>query len=209
MLGAIRDKWAALGYEQSYLAYPTTDEFDCSGGRCSTFQNGTILKSTTDGTVQDQPEMLTYDTDITFSDSTPVGGHGTLALYSDGTVHFSGHMHDSGFPSYQYSVVMGTYACIKCDGSDTDVYEAPNQGSMAGTIDSGSRDDFWDKAAVRDEVRQHWSEIRSGASSMGYFWKVNTSSDWLALLNSVAAEVAKIYKLFEGSGGSGGSGSGG
>lgn len=44
---------------------------------------------------------------------------------------------------------------------------------------------------------------------MGYFWKVNTSSDWLALLNSVAAEVAKIYKLFEGSGGSGGSGSGG
>ena len=102
---------------------------------------------------------------------------------------------------------MGTYGCIKCDGTDTDTFEAPNQGSMAGTLDKGSRDDFWDKSATRDEVRQHWSEIRSGANSMGWYWKVNSNSDWVALLNSVAAEVAKIYKLFEGSGS--GSSSGG
>jgi len=42
---------------------------------------------------------------------------------------------------------------------------------------------------------------------MGYFWKVSSNSDWLTLVNSVAAEAAKIYKLFEGSGS--GSSSGG
>lgn len=41
--GAIRDKWAALGWERSYLGYPTTDETDFSeGGKASAFQNGGI-----------------------------------------------------------------------------------------------------------------------------------------------------------------------
>jgi hypothetical protein len=41
--GAIRDKWAALGWEQSYLGYPTRGEEDFSeAGRASSFQHGEI-----------------------------------------------------------------------------------------------------------------------------------------------------------------------
>lgn len=41
--GAIRDKWASLGYERSSLGYPTSDEQDFSeGGRVSTFQHQAI-----------------------------------------------------------------------------------------------------------------------------------------------------------------------
>jgi hypothetical protein len=40
--GSIRDKWQALGWEKSYLGYPTTDEIDFEGGRASGFQNGDI-----------------------------------------------------------------------------------------------------------------------------------------------------------------------
>ena len=41
--GAIRDKWASLGYERSSLGYPTSDEQDFSeGGRVSTFEHKAI-----------------------------------------------------------------------------------------------------------------------------------------------------------------------
>lgn len=41
--GDIRKKWAELGYERSYLGYPTTDEIDFpDNGRVNGFQNGDI-----------------------------------------------------------------------------------------------------------------------------------------------------------------------
>lgn len=41
--GAIRARWEQLGWERSYLGYPTSDEGDFpEGGRASTFQNGGI-----------------------------------------------------------------------------------------------------------------------------------------------------------------------
>jgi LGFP repeat len=41
--GAIRDQWSSLGWERSYLGYPTSDEVDFpEGGRVNTFQSGGI-----------------------------------------------------------------------------------------------------------------------------------------------------------------------
>lgn len=41
--GAIHERWASLGWERSYLGYPTTDEVDFpDGGRSNGFQNGGI-----------------------------------------------------------------------------------------------------------------------------------------------------------------------
>jgi C1A family cysteine protease len=43
--GAIRDKWAAMGWERSSLGYPTSDElpWGTGGGRISHFQHGSIV----------------------------------------------------------------------------------------------------------------------------------------------------------------------
>jgi hypothetical protein len=44
--GAIRDKWAELGWETGFLGYPVTDEQDWGGaphGRTNEFQGGTIV----------------------------------------------------------------------------------------------------------------------------------------------------------------------
>lgn len=41
--GLIRHKWSALGWEQSFLGYPKTDEKETPGGRYSSFQRGVIL----------------------------------------------------------------------------------------------------------------------------------------------------------------------
>lgn len=40
--GAIRDRWASLGWERSRLGYPTSNEYDVPGGRRSDFQGGSI-----------------------------------------------------------------------------------------------------------------------------------------------------------------------
>jgi glucose/arabinose dehydrogenase len=40
--GAIRQRWSALGWERSYLGYPTSGEFGADGGRRNNFQYGYI-----------------------------------------------------------------------------------------------------------------------------------------------------------------------
>jgi GH25 family lysozyme M1 (1,4-beta-N-acetylmuramidase) len=50
--GAIRQKWAALGWETSGLRYPTSDEFGVTGGRRNNFQHGTITWFSANSTTQ-------------------------------------------------------------------------------------------------------------------------------------------------------------
>jgi uncharacterized protein with LGFP repeats len=40
--GAIRDRWASMGWETSFLRYPITDERPDGHGRFSQFQGGSI-----------------------------------------------------------------------------------------------------------------------------------------------------------------------
>uniref|UniRef100_UPI003FA57756 LGFP repeat-containing protein n=1 Tax=Kineococcus sp. G2 TaxID=3127484 RepID=UPI003FA57756 len=51
---AIRDRWASLGWENSYLGFPTSDEYEVPGGRRSDFSGGSITwnRSTGQTTVQ-------------------------------------------------------------------------------------------------------------------------------------------------------------
>lgn len=50
--GAIRDKWASLGWEYSALGYVTSDEYAVSVGRRNTFQHGGITYNITTGATQ-------------------------------------------------------------------------------------------------------------------------------------------------------------
>ncbi len=43
--GAIRAKWASMGWERSCLGYPVSDEFAIPGGRQSNFQHGVMTYS--------------------------------------------------------------------------------------------------------------------------------------------------------------------
>jgi glucose/arabinose dehydrogenase len=52
--GAIRARWAALGWERSYLGYPTGGEFAIPGGRRSNFERGYITWNATTGQVVDR-----------------------------------------------------------------------------------------------------------------------------------------------------------
>lgn len=52
--GAIRTRWAALGWERSYLGYPTSGEFAISGGRRTNFERGYITWNARTGQVIDR-----------------------------------------------------------------------------------------------------------------------------------------------------------
>jgi len=52
--GAIMSKWASLGWERSYLGYPTSDEYTIPGGRRSDFQHGYITWNAATGAVIDR-----------------------------------------------------------------------------------------------------------------------------------------------------------
>ena len=58
MQGAIRQQWAALGWERGPLGYPTTDEHDIPGGRASNFQGGEIQWTQTGGPVVSKSQRL-------------------------------------------------------------------------------------------------------------------------------------------------------
>jgi uncharacterized protein with LGFP repeats len=53
--GAIKVRWASLGYEHSYLGYPTSDEYAIPGGRRNDFQNGYVTWNAATGAVTDKP----------------------------------------------------------------------------------------------------------------------------------------------------------
>lgn len=52
--GSIRERWAALGWERSYLGYPTSDEFAVPGGRRTNFERGYIVWTAATGQVADR-----------------------------------------------------------------------------------------------------------------------------------------------------------
>jgi len=49
--GAIRDRWASMGWERSSLGYPVSDEYAVPGGRRSNFQHGSITYRFSDGAI--------------------------------------------------------------------------------------------------------------------------------------------------------------
>ncbi|UMP01670.1 PQQ-dependent sugar dehydrogenase [Amycolatopsis sp. EV170708-02-1] len=52
--GAIRNRWRQLGWETSYLGFPTSGEYDIPGGKRSDFQNGYIVFTAATGAVLDR-----------------------------------------------------------------------------------------------------------------------------------------------------------
>jgi LGFP repeat len=184
--GAIRDKWAAMGWERSFLGYPTSDELADPGGRVSHFQHGDITWSTGKGAVV-SPETQHFHSDVTTQDWAPLGGTIDVVMNILGNYTFTGHMHDSGFPNIDYTlgVIIMTPSGIGFSLSHT--------GHLDGTITifSRHRDDDWTDTNVNPEFQKNWDQIRQGR----LFWRLvandTLSKGVLGLLQQIAEDAAK------------------
>lgn len=110
--GAIRDKWASLGWGQGFLGYPTTDELVTPDerGRYNHFERGSIYWTAetgahvVNGAIRDKWGELGWEwgaLGYPVSDPQPTAGGGDAQNFQGGSIIF-----DS--VSQQYKVVYGT-----------------------------------------------------------------------------------------------------
>ena len=203
--GDILGKWSALGYEKSQLGYPTSDEGDLAGtpgGRVNSFQNGQMLWTAAQGPWVQLSQLDLIFSPIVFDNGVPVGGYAQLLIKHDGSYAFSGHLHDSGATAYTTAVV---YA-VK--DAKNQVYTFSHTGNVAGTFESGSRDDNWSVTGVNAAIGADWANFSGGAAWVA---KAQADFNWGALgsavmsaIGAVATVVSVVGKALGGGGGNGG-----
>jgi hypothetical protein len=124
--------------------------------------------------------------DINFEDA-PVGGQASLSLWPDGRYQFSGHMHDSGAPSYDYSVVW------VIAGSQGTAFVFKRSGHLHGVL-PGSRDDDWGDSETNQAIADAWAEL-----SAAYRWNLsaNVNADIGELVDAATKTVGAVTKVVE------------
>ncbi|MBA3441951.1 MAG: hypothetical protein H0T92_18990, partial [Pyrinomonadaceae bacterium] len=158
--GAIRDRWAALGWERSYLGYPVTDEMNWTDpetqkpGRISHFQRGAIGWTAEDQKVTEFPERIILRSGHIGVSS--VGGWVELVLSSAGTFNYRGHLHNSGFVGLYCTVG----SAVKIKGT-TQALTVAKEVSTGGTASIDGRDEDWDDSGYEHLIRVHWETLRT------------------------------------------------
>ena len=121
---------------------------------------------------------------ITFSGGVPVGGSAQLSLWSDGSYVFEGSFHDSGFPSYNDTLVI-----VVKDVLTNTAYTFSHSGHMAGTVESGSRDDSWNVGSRSIELQKAWNNFASGST---WHWAAGANADFNSILDKALSAVGTV-----------------
>ncbi|TMR20564.1 hypothetical protein ETD86_18655 [Nonomuraea turkmeniaca] len=98
---------------------------------------------------------ITINRDVRFGGGIPVGGRTSLTLHADGTYTWSGHLRDSGAPSYNISSV-----CVVRFSSGT-AYAFKSSGRLHGTFEPGSRNHDWNKSGRIATLPAAWRASQS------------------------------------------------
>lgn len=108
----------------------------------------------------DVPSVLDFNfSPIVFGSGVAAGGNAHLTIRQDGTFTFSGHFHDSG------SLEFNTALAWAVKDAQNQVYTFQHAGHIAGTFESGSRDDNWTIDSRNDQIAENWASL--GASAIG------------------------------------------
>ena len=135
--GAIRERWAYRGWENSNLGYPVGAEEDWpdrARGRQQRFQNGRVVWTPDDGALFDP---MVFSAPIRSGGLAALGGWMSLTIDLAGNVQWKGHAHDSGADGYKFNVS----AVLQTPGGVA--VAVAHRGAVGGTFTSGSRDHDW------------------------------------------------------------------
>jgi hypothetical protein len=184
--GAIRDKWASLGWEKSELGYPVTDEQATpdGAGRINHFEHGEIIWTAAQGAVV-VPTVRTWGPEsVTFSDGTALGGPITVVMNNKGDWTFSGHMHDSGFDSYDFTIAV---AVMTPSGiAYTLSHTGHTQGTSANPF-GPNRDNDWTSSGNNASIRDNWLEVFQGQLA----WRIVAQDLLASALSDLLQQVIK------------------
>lgn len=147
---------------------PPAKGWEAIGGKFQTFADAA------------KPSRLDLEAGITIPNGVPVGGSVHVTLFSDGTSTFSGHMHDSGFPDYTYTVI-----CRVVDAQNRAYQFVQPATSISGTVSPGeSRDSNWTlNGKAEPAIAENWDSFFSvcGGVTLQYWAQVNMDTFTLLL----------------------------
>ena len=121
-----------------------------------------------------------FNCDIRFGDGIPVGGWSQLTFHDNGSWNFSGHLHDSGAPSYNSVVTWGVQSV-----RTGDVYVLRHTGHMAGTFEPGSRNDDWGDNGTNPALAAGWHDL-----APAWRWNCRAYVNWD--LNGAISQLLQI-----------------
>jgi len=149
--------------------------------------NGSVQDAFWYDTPAPMPTVLDFDFNpIVFDGGVPVGGSSHLTIRQDGTYTFSGHFHDSGATEYNVSLVWAV------KDSQNMVYTFQHNGHVAGTFESGSRDDDWTNDGQNNAIAQNWAHLASGASGTA---RAAANIDLVNLTNSLIGTLGTVLGI--------------
>lgn len=190
ILGAIRQFWAENGWETSGFGYPVSDEISApdSIGRMNYFQHEAIYWSPTAGAIEVN-DVKTFEAMIVFSDGTALGGNTKVVVNKNGDCTFSGHLHDSGFDPYSFTV-MGVIMTPSGIGY-TLVYSGHTEGTSSDFFGSPNRDDDWTVAVNKPEIRNNWVQVNMAICEFRTTAQDKFASNVQDTLNDIAKDAVK------------------
>lgn len=133
------------------------------------------------------PERLDFDwSPIGFRTGVAAGGWAHLTLHQNGSYLFTGHFHDSGAIEYNLSLALAV------QGGNGLAYTFNHSGHVAGTFESGSRDDDWTNEGQRSELAADWANIVAASRAAG---QAAATSDLSNLINAVVGALGTVLGI--------------
>jgi uncharacterized protein with LGFP repeats len=181
--GAIRDKWASMGWERSFLGYPASDEVDVlNGGRVSNFEHGSITWTQSGGAVP-SVDVVHHHVDISTPDWLPVGGWVDVVVNKRGDFTFTGHIHNSGFPNIHF-----TLAIVLMTPSGVG-YGFGRDHTLDGTVTifGRNRDDDWTDTGANQQLAGNWDQVTQSR----LHWRLVSHDTLTAGLQGLVEDLVK------------------
>lgn len=179
--GAIRRRWAELGWERSYLGYPVADEGGWTDpdtqntGLVTHFQRGAITWTAETQGVTEFPERIVINSGPIGVSS--VGGWAELVLSSAGTFNYRGHLHNSGLVGLGCTVA----SALKIPGT-TQGLMASKDINVGGTLSIDDRGEDWDDTGFASDIRDHWDRLRADVTMKTEIKAALGAADFFLLL---------------------------
>jgi hypothetical protein len=198
IFGAIRDKWASLGWEKSNLGYPTGHEVKLKSlnppsgvtlqgrRRIQDFQRGDLIWNSSTGLVFTQTRdgsklTNTFESGFLTTDI-HLGGSYKLVLNDAGEYTFSGRFHNSGLTNIDY-VLLAVIMTASGIG-----YSFRHNGHTDGDIEiGGDNDDNFVITGFNQQIKDNFR----GASMAGLVSRVETTDTFVSQIDDVIGEIAK------------------
>jgi uncharacterized protein with LGFP repeats len=189
VFGAIRDKWASLGFERSVLGYPVESAHaQAGGGATQRFQGGVITWTSTGGPAEHEVSGDTVKFDSgKVNSNLPLNGSVQLVVQRSGNFTFTCNAHDAGFDNISYAMVA---ILVTAPGTAFQfVHNGHVEGTSAGLpLGTPQRDDHFFASDNNPGIVAHFDEIIAS----GRLLATLTGEDKLAgAIQDLLAEAAK------------------